>query len=374
MATGMELLNATQMQAGYTLGTQPDGRELLVIAVKGTFMIPDRGRQAELCEQQKALIEADVFTGEPGFSAPLYEIDYAPTKPKCDVLLVGSAYAPNARPATRVEVSLKLGPLFKSFAVTGDRYWESGNLAISPGHAGAFERMPISYGRAFGGVDNFHPNENKHSAYMSNPVGKGFHQQLSREYVDGSPMPNTEELRRPISMPNGYYQPMAFGPLGRGWDPRRQLGGTYDQDWIDNVFPFLPADFDAAYYQSAPVDQQIPYPNGGERVFLENLTPQGQTSFDLPVLEVPVVLFYKNRENKKFKAMIDTIVLEPDEGLFTLTWRVSVPLKRNIFEIAQVLVGRKSRGWWRARELGKTHYSSLDHMIREKRAESMEDE
>ena len=38
----MELLNATGMQAGYTMGMQPDGRELLVVAVKGTFTIQNR--------------------------------------------------------------------------------------------------------------------------------------------------------------------------------------------------------------------------------------------------------------------------------------------------------------------------------------------
>lgn len=40
----MELLNATGMPAGYTLGMQPDGRELLVVAVKGTFTIPEKGK------------------------------------------------------------------------------------------------------------------------------------------------------------------------------------------------------------------------------------------------------------------------------------------------------------------------------------------
>ena len=36
----MELLNATKMTAGYTMGMRPDGRELLVVVVKGTFAIP----------------------------------------------------------------------------------------------------------------------------------------------------------------------------------------------------------------------------------------------------------------------------------------------------------------------------------------------
>jgi hypothetical protein len=39
----MELLNATRMQAAYTMGTEPSAREHLVVAVKGTFAISDDG-------------------------------------------------------------------------------------------------------------------------------------------------------------------------------------------------------------------------------------------------------------------------------------------------------------------------------------------
>ncbi|MCU7905714.1 MAG: DUF2169 domain-containing protein [Candidatus Thiodiazotropha sp. (ex Epidulcina cf. delphinae)] len=370
----MELLNATPMQAGYTMGMQPDGRELLVVAVKGTFTIPKRSDNPVLAEVQKPLIEADTFTGEPGFSAPIYEVDYAPVKQRCDVLLIGSAYAPGGQAASRVEVSLRVGSAFKSFIVTGDRFWESGNVAISPGYSDQFTVKPITYDHAFGGLDNFHENEKKHSAFMQNPVGKGFHQQLSRSLVDGAPMPNTEELKRAVTMPNTIYRPMAFSPLGRGWEPRYKLAGTYDQDWIDNTFPFLPADFDDHYYQAAPEDQQIPYPQGGEGIFLQNLTPGGQISFQLPQVKMPVVFFRKDGGKEEQQGVIDTIVLEPDEGLFTMTWRVAIPLKRNIFEISQVLVGEKSKAWWRARELDKTYYPSLDHLIREKQAEAVEED
>ena len=33
----MELLNATRMQAAYTMGTEPSAREHLLVAAKGTF-------------------------------------------------------------------------------------------------------------------------------------------------------------------------------------------------------------------------------------------------------------------------------------------------------------------------------------------------
>jgi hypothetical protein len=155
---------------------------------------------------------------------------------------------------------------------------------------------------------------------------------------------------------------MAFGPVGRGWEQRIKYAGTYDQDWIDNTFPFLPADFNDAYYQVAPLDQQIAFPGGGEEVVLVNLTSEGRLSFKLPAIEVPVVFFRKKGERHETRAVLDTIIIEPDKRVFSLTWRTSLPLKKNMFEIPQVLAGRRSRAWWRARELGKTYYPSLAHL------------
>ena len=58
---------------------------------------------------------------------------------------------------------------------------------------------------------------------------------------------------------------MSFGPMGRGWPGRIEYGGTYDQNWIDNIFPFLPPDFDDRYFQMAPPDQQTPAPRAARR-------------------------------------------------------------------------------------------------------------
>jgi hypothetical protein len=368
----MDLLNATKMQAGYTQGMEPSGREHLVVAVKGTFNIPTDGSELQLAEEQVPLVDADTFTGEPGFSAPLSETDYAFRKPRCDVLLHGTAYAPGGKPVTQVRVGLKVGSMTKIFNVVGDRVWKASALHISSSAPKPFVTMPINYGRAFGGFDNFNPDESKHSACMSNPIGRGYHKDLSAKYVDETPLPNTEELDKPITRPEKPYRPMALGPIGRGWEPRLRYAGTYDQNWIDNVFPFLPSDFKDDYYQAAPLDQQIPYPKGGEEVVLVNLTPEGRTAFRLPTVRVPVVFFLKTYDREEKQAVLDTIVIEPDQRRIMLTWRASRALRRNMFEVTQVLVGTKPRGWWRARELGKTYYPSLGEMVRAKKEEEEE--
>jgi hypothetical protein len=293
---------------------------------------------------------SDVFFGEPGLSAPKYEVDFAPRKHRCDVLLNGSAYAPGGRPTTKVTVGLRVGDWSKSFDIVGDRVWESGVSGIGTSPTIPFEQMPINYDRAFGGMDNKSENPADHAAFMPNPSGRGYHKHLKREWVDGSPLPNTEESGNSVSWVEGNYRPMSFGPIGRHWEPRYKYAGTYDQHWLDEVFPFLPADFDEQYYQCAPLDQQLPKPLGEQPVTLLNLTPDGRRDFVLPHFEAPIYIFPKKGEREDLTAQADTMVIEPDLDRVTMTWRVARPLKKNMFEIAQVLVGRKGREWWQQRD------------------------
>lgn len=346
----MELINATNMLAGYTMGMEPSGRELLVVVVKGTFHLPKSGEEVRLHEQQVPLTMADTFTGVPGFSAPYYEVDFAPRKLKCDILLQGSAYAPNGRPVPRVPVGLRIGQWQKTFAVCGKRHWEYGLAGVNATEPEPFSVQPFSYDVAFGGVDNFPKDQAKHTAFMRNPIGKGFHTNFKKEWIDGAPMPQTEALDQPVEKPDGDYVPMALGPVGRGWASRLPYAGTYDQNWIDNIFPFLPPDFNDMYYQAAPLDQQIPYLHGGEEVTLVNLTSDGQRHFTLPVFGAPVVFFPKKSEREEFKPMLDTITVEPDLRRFTLAWRTVRPLRRDLHDIAQVVVGTKGRAWWQQRD------------------------
>jgi len=371
----MELDNATEMEAGYTLGVEPSGRELLVVVVKGTFGLAESqsGETPVLLEEQEPLIMADTFTGKPGFSAPEQEVDFAPRKHRCDVLLTGTAWAPDGHPVDRVTVGIRIGDWKKVFAVVGDRQWIGGGKAARASAPARFVRKAISYDVAFGGTDTFAEDPADHRAFMRNPVGRGWHYSLKNTYVEGSPLPNTEELDRPVEAPNGDYNPMALGPVGRGWSSRLPYAGTYDQNWIDNIFPFLPPDFRDEYYQAAPQDQQIDYPRGGEEVTLLNLTPSGRVSFRLPTIDMPVSFFNKDGEHDDRTASLDTLAFQPDKGLFTMTWRCTVPLKKNIFEIPEVVVGAKPRGWWRARELDKTYYPSLADVALQMKAGEDED-
>ncbi len=357
--------NPSGMPADWTLGFQRDGRELLIVMAKSTYALPSPGGTPQPAPDQWPLIQADRFSGEPGHSAPTLETDYAHPKPACDVLLLGSAHAASGRSARTVPVGLTVGSMRKGFRVVGHRRWERRLTGVSASDPEPFRTLPISYDVAFGGTDLTEVAQGRPAAYQPNPVGRGYW--MHTDHIDGQPLPNTEEFDAPIQQPSGQYRPMALSPLGRNWEGRAHLAGTYDRAWIERTAPFWPDDFDARYFQAAPSDQVIPHPTGGESVVLANLTADGHRAFNLPNRRVPVTFIpYKGRD-LTIEARIDTIVLLPDQDRFTMTWRVGLPLGRSVFDVQEVVVGDMPRAWHRARQFpGKSYYPSLGALVRER--------
>jgi len=67
-------------------------------------------------------------------------------------------------------------------------------------------------------------------------------------------------------------------------------------------------------------------------------------------------------------AVVDTVLLEPNEGRLTVVWRASMPIRRNIREVSQVTLGQSARQVEReqAREErtpGKRRFKSLAEMV-----------
>lgn len=350
----MQLVNATPFAASYSGGLLKSGRRCVVIVAKATYTIPVKtGQEPEIHNEQVEPFNSDTYFGDPANSAPKYETDFAPIKRRCDVILHGSAYAPNKEPAIEVKVGLQIGAVNKQFYVLGDRHWEKPLVGgLRPSAITPFLRQPFSYEDAYGGTDRTKANKGKVAVYRHNPVGVGYspHCQL-----EGARAPSTEALKQRITRPNGKFTPMSFGPIARNWEPRVQYTGTYDQHWQQEVSPFLPDDFDERYYQCAPQDQQTDYLKGGERVVLTGLTSQGQCAFMVPKIDIPMTAIMENNERRRLNPVIDTLCLEPDEGRFTLVWRAHLGIRQRTSEINTLLVGKPTRGWERARVVGKPY-------------------
>jgi len=329
--------NSTGMAAGLTVAVDREGRDHCVVAVKGTFTIDAEGRSA-LAERQEPLVTCDIARGEPGQSSVLYECDFAPVKPRADVIVNGNAVAPAGEPAGEVTVALEVGAHRKEVRVVGDRHWEGGLLGIRASPPVPFVQMPLVFERAFGGTDQSHSDPGNHAAELRNPVGVGFRKNPDPKGLEGTPLPNLEDPRHPLRKWSDTPSPTGLGVVGRGWQPRIGHAGTFDARWQEERAPFLPVDFDCRYFQAAPEDQQLPYFKGGEVVRCERMSVEGLFSFIIPTLELPIVFRFRSQD-LGVSPNLDTLIIEPDARRFLLVWRASTPLGRKLTDLREVRVG-----------------------------------
>lgn len=365
----MKLVNETRFQTGWNMGFRPDGREVVVVVAKGTYELrPSDPRGVQLADEQEPLIESDKFGANPAFDAPVCENDFALFKPMCDVLVDARAYAPHAQPCERVHVGLRVASCVKSFAVVGRRIWLRTQRSTHATNPIPFLVQPISYDMAYGGTDTDPHNPANARSYLTNPAGTGF--RVFPDNIDQTPLPTTEELGNPVMSLTANYRPMALGPIGRHWEPRFRLAGTYDRKWQEEKLPFLPDDFSYFYFQATAPDQQIPYPTGGEPIELLNLSKDGRIHSAIPREGVYVTFVTKAGDVAPTAANLDTIWIDPEKSRLVMTWRCTRALDRNLFELREMVVEQStsySRGRVRARLKGKTYYPGLRALIEARR-------
>lgn len=353
----MELINRSGLPVAATRVLDKGGHEHLLVVAKATYRFGDDGRPPRLADNGRPIEHADVFVGEPGLSAPLYEADMVLRKQRCDVILNASAHTADGRPVTELDVGVRVGAMTKQLLVVGDRVWQRGAIGVTPSRPEPFVSMPLRYDRAFGGSRPRQASRDgavEYDTYLLNPVGVGYSSDASADAVDHMPMPNTEDPRDRVTSPDHPYRPLALGPIGRHWDPRRRYAGTYDARWREEVFPLLPDDFDETFFQCAPADQQIAFPQGGEAVVLRHLMPRrALASFELPRPELAIKVLYASQAADELRPVVDTLYVEPDEGFLTMVYRASLPLdRRGVFGVKIVALGPVCKRWWSAQVLG----------------------
>jgi hypothetical protein len=330
--------NTTPYRAELFPCTDKHGRKHCVVVLKGTFDVNSDG-ECSAATEQAPFVYADEHHGDPGTTSIRFESDFAPVKPNREILVNGSAFAPGGRPVTALEVAL-VGPgLHKRAAVSGDRIWVGGLGGARPSGPEAFVTMPLLWDRAFGGGDlsnNARPHKN--GTETRNLVGVGFHLNSDRETILGKPLPNIERPEAPMRCWSDKPEPIGFGPIGRAWQPRVQFAGTYDQRWFEETRPFLPADFDEHYYQSAPLDQQLDDLPTGAIFGCLNMSDTGRFVARVPPFSIPVRFMFDDNV-RAFTVTPDTLVLEPGVGRIMVLGRTSVPLPRKVTALREVQVG-----------------------------------
>jgi hypothetical protein len=361
-------LNTTGMHTGISVATDKDARDFCVVVVKGTFETNARGEMT-LAREQRTLVAADEHYGDPSITSIRHECDFALEKPLTDVVVVGKAVSPSGQRVPRLSVCLEVQGRKKSLQVVGERRWLRSLGSMLPCDPVPFVEMPLTFERAFGGQDESR-GPGRASVEPRNLVGVGFHPHRDAAQIEGTPLPNLERPGQTISSPRDQPEPIGLGYVGRAWAPRIAYAGTYDTRWRDERAPFLPADFDSRYFQSAPADQQFPYFQGGERIRCVHMAAEPIVQYVIPSLPVPVGFRFVDREIERM-GVLDTVILEPHHSLAMLVWRARVPIGKKLNALREIVVGarpRDTRGTPIAYRRGKPVFSGLDAAVRWLRA------
>jgi hypothetical protein len=336
-----DVLNPTPLIAE-VLPLLPPSRDKLTLIVKGTFDVRRDGR-TRLAKAQLPL-SGDEHEGDP--TSPVrYESDLVPFKPRADLLCVGRAHAPGGQPVTSLGVRFGLVERPKEIRVFGDRRLRMAGPTPEIGPPEPFTSLDLSYCRAFGGADPEDPDGM--SFCLTNPIGRGYARKAGAQR--DRPMPNLELRGQPLRTLAEPLPPAGFGPIGRTWQPRLALAGTYDERWQNERAPELPEDFDYRFFNAAPPDQQLEgFLHGDESLWVENLHPElSRLTVRLPGVRIRA--FFEAAPDlgddrgvvsglRELRLRLDTAWLDMEALRLVLVWRVGL-YAAHVAEGGALLIG-----------------------------------
>lgn len=333
----LQLSNTSPFEARIFGLPDREGVDTMFVVVKATFRLVAGGVAIDEHEQQPVVL-ADEYWGEPGESSLRYASEVHLLKQGTDVVVVGQACAPGDRAVPFVDVSVGIGDRMKHARVQGDRYWTEGLGGVRPSKPKPFERMPVVYERGYGGRQVVDAAKGTIVEEPRNPVGCGFLGKRSGKQLLGHPVPNVEDLQRPIGMLGERSVPVGFGAIAPWWEPRRGRAGTYDEAWRKTQAPYLPRDFDERFFNAAPEELVVPQGLvGGEAVAVKGFHPRGMLRFDLPRCELGIAAKVAGRR-VGMEARIETVVLEPTDERFSVSWRAALAVDKKMLQVETVEV------------------------------------
>ncbi|HJL19686.1 MAG TPA: DUF2169 domain-containing protein [Sandaracinaceae bacterium LLY-WYZ-13_1] len=292
------------------------GWELLV-AIKERFRIRSGGGVRRAGGAEIRFEDEPWSPDAPDGSSTKYPHDIAPSKPSTDVIVVGDAIVPGRGSARDLDVRVEVGDAARSLRVFGPRTWYDAGPELRPTDPLLFERAPLRWEHAFGGLDDSDPSGVLEEP--RNPLGTGVVR--DPEQLAGQPAPHVEDPEDPIRGHRSRPQPAGVGAIGPSFEPRRSAAGTYDERWIRQRMPLPPEDFDEHFHScAAPGLRTRQHLVGGESVRLLGLHPDGPFSFELPRLSFLIEVPFPDGISELFP-VLDTVLLEPNERQVELTWR-----------------------------------------------------
>ncbi|AUX41544.1 hypothetical protein SOCE26_029640 [Sorangium cellulosum] len=363
-----------------------EGKLRAHVLAKRTYRLLD-GRVPEVAPEQLAIVREPLYEDGNEDNPVAWEPDfYACPRTGTDVVVLGSAFCREGpRRELDVSVSVDLGGVKRSapervtrrVRVFGDRKvdWYEGSVHFTDPEP--FERMPLTFRRAYGGhdraADEEHPDDFASwlakagdlpmedispYEYPRNPAGKGYVVFPDRRALDGLELPNLEmpgALLTPENLVLGAAarwpfapRPAGFGFTDQSWFPRNAFLGLSPsfegelQEIPEVREGYLPPELlegditdhlgspqNLRFFHAAAPWLVFPDFDGDETLRIANMHPS------LPELVVPMprerpllLLEPHTGGAAELAPALRTVVVRPDEEQLVLIWVGTLPVDR----------------------------------------------
>ncbi len=115
----MDIVSSGPFRTGSLVWLQHPETWTLTVIAKTTFRL--QPNELAIAEEQDALCVDDVYWNDDRTRSLYAPSDFVPFKPRVDVLLVGSAFAPRKEPVRSLIARLAVGEMDKPIEVMGER-------------------------------------------------------------------------------------------------------------------------------------------------------------------------------------------------------------------------------------------------------------
>jgi hypothetical protein len=290
----------------------------LTVCVKATFTLV-AGAEATFATEQDPPTSDAYFEGNA--RGTLYApSDFAPYKPRADVMFVGNAHAPRGSEAREIVARLTVGDFTKAVRVVGDRAWvRAGGGALAAGTVTPFSSVPLRYERGAARGDNL-----------------GGLTSVAKQAESGQKLPNVELVEDREGATPG------FGPVPPAWRARRGHLGEAAILWAFRASPKSsegpnaleerpappPNGFDFGFFNAAPRDQQLDLLRQASSIILENLHPE-VPRFETRLPNYKPRVFREAQGTKRAAEVAmrcDTLWIDGTRGVAVVAWRGITPV------------------------------------------------
>lgn len=313
----MKIINKSGLTCLTVLGQLNYPNHSLSLVVKGSFdLSPDS--EFSLSDDQGDMA-ADIYipSEQDKGESLYYDSDATPFKPNADLIVHGRCYAPNKEPIKASKCSVSVDEFKHEVVVVGDRYVRNdgfGGRVVSD--VEPFASMPLNYENA--AATSFNP--------VGVEVGRG----------RGTKLPNiiSESALNSQRIIDENESLLGFGPVHREWPNRKELLGSYSDDYLETRWPWYPKDFDFSYFNCAPPWMQLDgYLSGTESLTFTNMHPEHvEYKAQLPSLKLRCFNQLADGSWNELPMNLDTCWVDMDKEAGVLLWRGWMPVSNELYE------------------------------------------